>query len=223
VRERLLVDWTRGSIELTAVLGRLRPNGGSSIATATAEAAMSENDSPRAEEAFDLAGDLGDRSALERLRAFQSTTDARLRAHVVVAMVRLGATDADARLLQDLEQLPAEWLPEYARILARISEPEVRKRLAPGLSALAKQKNVELALAAAAALLAWDPDQYVFRFLDALSAPTTLERETGARYLKRELRTRRGTRLTWLMRRALSRETRPFTRDRLRTLLDGKS
>lgn len=222
VRERLLVDWTRGSRELTDVIGKLRPNGASAIATASAEAAFASKDLGATAAGLDLAGDVADASVKDRLKRIAGTEDSRLWLHAGVTLARLGDHDVDQRLLSALETLPAEWLPEYVAALGRIREPEVWKRLTTGLEQRTKDKSPDIALAAAAVLLAWDPDNAVFRFLDALSAPSARERTLGARYLGRELKSKRGVRIKWLLRRALARESRAFTRDRLRLLLDGK-
>ena len=73
-------------------------------------------------------------------------------------------------------------------------------------------------MAAAAILLSWDPEKGFFRMLDALAADSVRERRLAGAYLQRN----HTEKVTWVMRRALARETRPFTRDRLRTLLDER-
>ncbi|RLB59317.1 MAG: hypothetical protein DRI90_15565, partial [Deltaproteobacteria bacterium] len=64
----------------------------------------------------------------------------------------------------------------------------------------------------------WDPDKAVFRFLDALASPSSHERDLAESYLSRN----KDQKVTWLLRRALAREGRIHTRDRLRALLDER-
>ena len=149
----------------------------------------------------------------------RQATDTKLRIHAAVALLRLGDPSAQRTLLGDLDNLAAEWLPYFAWVAASIDEPAARSALRAALEKRSRATDVNLALACAAVLLAWDPDSGFFRFLDALAAPTAQERNVAASYLKRN----RSRKVTFVMRRALARETRPYSRDQLRRLLDQRS
>jgi HEAT repeat protein len=218
VSGRVLLAWARGHEELTDLLAELRPQGTLPIAVSSVDAAMARSDIHAAAHAVDLVGDLGDASALPRIAGRLAEADAWLRVHAAVALARLGDAGADARLLADLDNFPAQWLPGFAEALQRIREQAAQARLTPELMRREKGPDVDIALAAAASRLAWDPEAAIFRFLDALAAPGARERELAARYLQRN----RAQKVTWLLRRALSRESREDVRDRLRELLVGR-
>jgi HEAT repeat protein len=216
---RLLLAWARGRDELTDLLADLRPNGTLPLATSSVDAALARSDRDMAMNAIDLVGDLGDPGARGRLTGKLRDADTWLRLHTAVALSRLGEKDADAAVLRELDNLPAEWLPPFAKVVSRVGEAEVRARLTPELIKREKGADPNVALAAAAVRLSWDPEGAFFRFLDALAAPSGQERSLAERYIRRS----EDTKVTWLLRRALSRETREDTRDRLRNLLVGRS
>lgn len=218
---RILLTWARGgghNGQLTDLLAALRPPGTLPIATSSVDAAFARHDWDMAKHAIDLVGDLGDRSAQGRLTAKLADTDTWLRLHTAVALARLGDQGAVASVLKDLDNLPAGWLPSFAATLRRIDEPDVRARFTPELVRREKDKDVNIALAAASVRLSWDPEAAFFRMLDGLAAPSAQERELAEGYLRRD----RSEKVTWLMRRALAREKREDTRDRLRKLLVGR-
>lgn len=218
VSGRVLLAWARGYEDLTDLLAELRPAGTLPIAMSSADAALARRDSDSAKRAVDLVGDLGDAAGKARLAGTLTEAEAWLRVHAAVALSRLGDVEADRRLLADLDNFAADWLPGYVAVMRRIKEPEVQARFAPELARRAKGPDTEVALAAAAVQLAWDPEASIFRFLDALAAPSAHERDLAARYLSKD----RSQKVTWLLRRALSREKREDVRDRLRELLVGR-
>lgn len=215
---RVLLAWARGYEDLTDLLAELRPAGTLPIAMSSADAALARRDSDSAKRAMDLVGDLGDAAGKTRLAGTLTEAEAWLRVHAAVALSRLGDREADTRLLADLDNFAADWLPGYVAVMRRIKEPEVQARFAPELARRAKGPDAEVALAAAAVQLAWDPEAGIFRFLDALAAPSAHERDLAALYLRKD----RSQKVTWLLRRALSREKREDVRDRLRELLVGR-
>lgn len=215
---RLLLEWARGREELTDLLSDLRPAGTLPIASSSVDAALARSDTWMAVNAIDLVGDLGDKAPRAGLAGKLRDADTWLRLHTAVALARLGDKDADAAVLRELDNLPAEWLPSFAKVMSRIEEPDVRARFTPELVKREAGADVNVALAAAAVRLAWDPEAAFFRFLDALAAPSGQARFLADRYLRRE----KAKKVTWLMRRALARETRDDTRDRLRDLLVGR-
>lgn len=218
VSGRVLLAWARGHEDLTDLLAELRPAGTLPIAMSSADAALARRDSDSAKHAVDLVGDLGDAAGKARLAGTLTEAEAWLRVHAAVALSRLGDREADARLLADLDNFAADWLPGYVAVMRRIKEPAVQARFAPELARRAKGPDAEVALAAAAVQLAWDPEAAIFRLLDALAAPSAHERELAALYLRKD----RSQKVTWLLRRALSRERREDVRDRLRELLVGR-
>jgi HEAT repeat protein len=220
--DRLLLAWARGRTELTDLVSRLRPPGVVTIAASTLGAALVERNSWRAVSAVDLVGDLGGgtqhKGLVDQLRVKRLQRTARLREHSLVALARLGDRTAAPRLLAELDNYPAAWLPRLARVVRRIEEPAARAQLLGELERRQKSEDVHVALAASAVLLRWDPERAFFRFLDGLAAQGALERDLAQDYLQRD----RSDKVTWLLRRAFARERRPATRDRLRTLLDGR-
>lgn len=215
---RLLLEWARGRTEVTDLVGDLKPKGVDGVALSAYERARASGERWWLERSADLLGSVGGDGARPRLVGQLESKDTWLRAHVSVAAARLGDEKATERIPKDLDELPVVWLPRYARLVARIAEPPVRARLAPELERRAKASEPAVALAAASVLLAWDPEKAFFRLLDGLAATSVVERETAERVLRKN----RDEKLTWVMRRALARETRPSVRDRLRVLLDGR-
>ncbi len=218
VAGRLLVAWTRGDDSVTNLLATLRPSGTLPLAASTVDAALARWDDETAKSAIDLVGDLGDPSVEGGLEPRLVAKDTWLRVHTAVALVRLGHTAAEKTVFADLDNLAAAWLPSFVRALSRVAEPAVRKRLDAELETRAKGSDVPLALACAAVRLHWDPEGAFFRFLDALASDRVEERELAEYYLLRE----KDPKTTWVLRRALARETREHTRDRLRRILDHR-
>lgn len=215
---RLLLSWARGRDDLTDLIADLRPPGTVPIATSGVDAALARYDIHTAKYAIDLVGDLGDASGKHRLATRLKDTDTWLRLHTAVALSRLGEAEADKAVLRDFDNLPAGWLPSFAQVLRRIAEPDVRARYTPELIKREKEKDPHIALAAASVRLTWDPEAAIFRLLDALASPSAQERGLAERYLRRD----RSEKVTWLLRRALAREARDDTKDRLRKLLIGR-
>lgn len=215
---RLLLGWAKGRSDLGDLVARLRPAGAGLLAASEIDSLLGYGHSPRLESAMDLAGAVGEplaKDALVRLLGHENTE---IRLHAAVALARLGDASADARIFAELDNLPQSELAGAARLIAVIAEKPTQARLIPKLEERAKRSERPLALAAAAVLLEWQPETRVFRFLDALAAPSVEERELGMTYLKRDTRPV----LTSLLRRALSREQRPYVRDSLRVLLDAR-
>ena len=218
VSGRVLLAWARGQEELTDLVAELRPQGTLAIATSSVDAALARGDRHEAKHAVDLVGDLGEPSVRGRFAGRLDERDAWLRVHVAVALSRLGDREAEAMLLADMDNFAAGWLPGFVAAMRRIQEPAVHARFAPELARRAKGQDVDVALAAAAVQLGWDPEGAIFRLLEGLGAPSAHERELAAGYLRRD----RGQKVTWLLRRALAREKRDDVRDRLRELLVGR-
>jgi HEAT repeat protein len=215
---RVLLSWARGRSDLAGLIAELRPPGTVPLAVSSVDAALAAHEGYAAKGAMDLVGDLGDASAAPHLEGELQATDTWLRLHAAVALARLGDADGDTVLVRDLDNAPADWLPAFVAVMRRVAEPAARARLLPAITARAKSPSPDLAIAAAAIHLAWDPEAAIFRMLDALASPSARERDLAERYLRRD----RSDRVTWLLRRALARETREDTRDRLRELLDGR-
>jgi len=218
---RLLLEWARGRESLTGLLADLRPAGTLPLAAAAAESAVARGATDDAESAIDLVGELGDadaRGRLDRLEGAPPMSDPWLELHTLTALARLGETSAEATLLARMDTVAAVWLPRLSGIMGRIKEKEVRERLTPELVKREKGSDPDVALAAAAVRLAWDPEGAVFRLLDALASPSVKERDLADRYLARP----KDPKVTWLLRRALAREERLDVKDRLRSLLDRR-
>lgn len=218
---RILLDWARGRQSFTRFVADLRPLGALPIATSAAEAAVSHAAIDDAESAIDLVGELGDaesRARLSRLKGAPAMSDVWLEIHTLTALARLGDASADDALLGRMDTIATVWLPRFAGIVARIKEKDARDRLTPKMVDREKSDVPDLALAAAAIRLSWDPEGAVSRLLNGLASPQVKERDLAERYLARV----KDPKVTWLLRRALAREVRADVKDRLRALLDRR-
>ena len=215
---RVLLGWAKGRNDLADLVAELRPTGAGLLAASEIESSLGYGRSSRLESAVDLAGAVAEPLAKDALLRLLSHENTDLRLHAAVALARLGDGSADLRLFAELDNLPQSELSRAARLIATVTEPATRARLAPKLEERSKRNEPPLALASAAVLLAWQPETAVFRLLDALAAPSVEERDLAMFYLKRDTRPV----LTSLLRRALAREQRPYVRDSLRVLLDAR-
>jgi len=215
---RILLAWTRGNDDVTDLVSSLRPAGASLLAMSTLRDSWSYPGQARSIDATRLLGGLGDPRATDLLLRRATTELAWPRVNALVAAGRLGDPGAAPRLVLELDNLAAESLPEFARAASIVAEPAFQASLGPLLDERARSAPPEVALSAAAVRLAWNPDQGIFKFLEALGSPRVAERELATRYLVKS----RDQRVTWVLRRALAREERPDVRDRLRSLLDER-
>jgi HEAT repeat protein len=215
---RLLLAWAKGRSDLTDVIAQRRPQGALTLAMSDVDSSMSTGHVQRVKHALDLVGDLGDPSVKPRVLPGLAATDTWLRIHSEIALARLGETAADAALMAEFDNLADVWMPGFAAAVARIAETPVRARISPELAKRETSQDIDIALAAAAVRLSWDPENGFFRFLNGLASAQARERDLAERYLKRD----KSDKLTWLLRRALARETRAATRDRIRKLLDAR-
>ncbi len=216
---RLLLSWAKGRYELTDLVGTLKPAGAGPLAVSAIRSSLALGETSGTAYDIDLAGDLGEATAVGVLKPLLLTESTRLRLHAAVALARDGVAEADAVIFRDFDNVPEDRLPLVARLLGRIKEPAVRKRLEPELVKREKATGpgtAALALAAADVRFLWDPESSFFRFLDALASPSSMERDLAVKYLRHDRRAA----VTGIMRRALAREERPVVRDLLRKMLD---
>lgn len=213
---QLLLSWARGSTGFTPLLSSLKPEGTLPIARSVYdESGYGESMRTSAS----IIASLGDQTALPMLNQRTKSKHTFTRVFALVTAVRLGDGGASDALLSELDNLPTEYLPRFVIAASHIAEKAARDKVTPGIETRQKDPNVNLALAAAAVQLAWDPDKAIFRFLDALGSASSYERELAERYLSRN----RAERVTWLLRRALAREGREDVKDRLRVMLDDRA
>ncbi len=215
---RLLLAWANGRSDLTELVGALRPTGAGLLAHSAIQASLGFEAWGRVKSAIDLSGMVAEPQAQGVLTELLRHPDTSLRYHAAVALSRLGRAEADATVFGELDNLPASSLPEFVRVLAGVDDAKVRERWQPLLAAREQGSERALALAASSVRLAWQPEVAIFSLLTALASKLGEEREIAAFYLQRDRRPV----LTSLLRRALSREGRPFVRDRLRKLLDAR-
>jgi HEAT repeat protein len=216
---RLLLAWAKGRTDLTDLVGTLKPSGAGPIAISAIQASLAHGETSSTAYDIDLAGDLGDATAIAVLKPLLSHESTRLRFHAAVALAREGVAEADAVIFKDFDNAPEDRLPMLARLLGRVREPAARARLEPELVKREKATGAgttAIALAAADVRFRWDAESGFFRFLDALASSSAMERDLAVRYLRRDRRAA----VTSLMRRALAREERPLVRDLLRKMLD---
>ncbi|MGE3675613.1 MAG: hypothetical protein AB7K71_38450, partial [Polyangiaceae bacterium] len=162
---------------------------------------------------------LGDKCSKQRLVTVKGHQQTWIRLYTGIARLRLGESVAVPELMRDFDNLPVDWLDSAIFVFSTVKEAAARKLLQPELEKRSKAPDLEPAMASAAILLSWDPEQGFFRMLDGLSSKSTEERELAYYYLAND----DSKKLTFVMRRALSREQRPFTRDQLRVILDDRS
>lgn len=218
LHHRLFLDWLQGSQELVDLLGKLKPPDAAPLVVSDLAQARALDERYQLRSAADLLGYLGSAATRPALSADLRSKSLLTRLHAEVAAARLGDTRAAGQLLPEMDNAPDAWAPYIAKLLSRIDEAPLRARLRPGLEKREKGADIDLAMASAAVLLSWDPDKGFFRFLDALASKSPREQKLARKYLLRA----RSKKVTWVMRRALARETRPLVRDALRVLLEDR-
>jgi HEAT repeat protein len=216
---RMLLTWTRGNHWLTDTLAQLRPAGAAPLAMAALHDSWTSPEQSESVSAIELLGGLGEATAMPLLQQRAGTDRTWPRILSLVAAGRLGDTAAGDKLMNEMDNLAAESLPELTFAMSSIAEEPFRQKLEPLLEKKQGAAEPQLALCAAAIRLAWYPEKAIFRFLDALGSTSGFERELAARYLAHN----KDRRVTWVMRRALSREGRRDVADRLRGLLDERT
>lgn len=216
---RTLLAWFKGRTELTDLVASLHPVGGAALAVSEVQADLAQNDLVRATSALDLAGELGDEKAMAMLAPLLTHESAKLRLHAAVALARAGHANADPVIFAEIDNLPHDVLPHASRLLARVSEPSTRQRLLAEVLIRERSDDADVALAAAAAHLAWEPQVAFFRILDALASPSRHERDLAEKYL----RANHQPVVIELLRRALARERRDTVADQIRRILDLRS
>lgn len=218
VKDRLLLAWARGDGRMTTMLADLKPAGSLPVARGALEESWSSPRSYTTQKSLRVLGSLGEPEVLPLVQKRASSEHTWARVYALVAAVRLGDAAAADRLVAELDNLPAEWLSDFVEAVAEIREPDARQALLPGLQEKQKSPDPNVALAASAIHLSWAPEVAFFRFLDALASDSAYERELASRYLSDN----HDRAVTFVMRRALAREGRETTRDRLRALLDKR-
>ena len=216
---RLLLSWARGGFWLDELVAQVKPAGALPVARSVLEDAWASPRATNTRSALMLLGGVGDASLTALLTRRANTKKTWPRLHARVALARLGDSAAASKLVAEVGNLPSSYLPHFAHIVRDISEPKIRSQLDPKLETLQKGADAQVALAVAAIRLRWFPDKAIFRFIDGLASPRALEREIAEQYLDWN----KGKRVTWLLRRALAREGRVATRDRLRAILDRRN
>ena len=219
VASRLLLGWAQGRHELTVLLGMKQPTGAGALAASSFDQARSLRNVSGLRKSADFLGSVGATTATKRLNQVRKDPSTWTRLHVLVASARLGDAAAVKQVLAELDNAPQAWMSGIVKVLARVREAQARQAFTAELTARARGADIDRGMAAAAVLLAWDPDPQFFLFLDALGSTSPRKQELARRYLLRD----RSKKVTWLMRRALARESRTFVRDELRVLLDDRS
>ena len=218
-RGRLLLAWARGRLELTDLVARLRPTGAGALAGSVTAAARARGRKDRVGRGLQLIADLQAKAYRDlAAKVNGTTTDALLRLQSAVALARLGDEKAVTGIIAALDNFPVARLERLVAIVARIKEPAVRRRLDGELAKRAAREDAPLSLAAAAVRLRWFPERAWFTFLKALASGSVQKRALAADYIAAD----RSDKVTWLLRRALARESRPLVRDRLRILVESR-
>jgi len=216
---RLLLSWSRGELWLDELVAQVKPAGTLPLARSVLEDAWARPRASNTRSALLLLGGVGDASLTALLTRRANTKKTWPRLHARVALTRLGDGAAANKLIAEVGNLPSSYLPHFAHVVRDIKEPKIRSQLDSKLEALQKSPDAQIALAVAAIRLRWFPDKAIYRFIDGLASPQALERDIAEAYLNWN----KGKRVTWLLRRALAREGRVATRNRLRAILDRRN
>ncbi len=213
---RVALLWAAGRTDVSPLLLAKQPEGVKSLALSALDKAVAHNDVARMRDTSRVAGALGlteARSALERLARHESSV---VRMHGLLALASLGDANALLALWSEIDTAAQRRYGDIEAMLRNVASSETRARLEPELSRRARGDNVHLASVMRSVQLGWDPDKAIFGMLDALKSQRPEERDLAIETLRRDDRPR----VTWLLRRALARETHPIVRASLRTLVD---
>ncbi|MEO6417983.1 MAG: HEAT repeat domain-containing protein, partial [Polyangiaceae bacterium] len=181
---RTLLAWAQGRVDVTDLVAYLKPEGGAPLSVSAVSAELAHKNVGRTANALDLSGDLNDEKALLVLKPLLGHENTRVRMHAEVALARHGDTSADPIIFSDFDNLPHDLLPSFVRLMGRVSEAPARARLTPELVKREKGTDPNIAVAAAAIRLAWEPEQGIFRMLEALGSPLRLDRDLADHYLR---------------------------------------
>lgn len=215
---RVLLSWARRDDRLTPLVATLKPSGTLPIASSALSEDWPLPGSSMTTASLRVLGALGDASVADLVKRRANSDDTWARVEASVALARLGDGPARTKLVDELQNLPAEWLPRFVRAASLARESAATAELDPLLEKLQGDGDPQIALAAAAIRLAWEPEKAAFRFLDALASKEGFERDLGEAYLVKS----KGRKVTWLVRRMLAREGREDVRDRLRAILERR-
>jgi HEAT repeats/PBS lyase HEAT-like repeat len=215
---RMMLEWTSGNPAFARLVATLKPQGAAPLAASWISKGLARGDTRMLASATEVAGLLHDRTSLTEVQRVAIHDHTLLRLRGLVALAGLGEPAVEVKIATELDNLAESHLYRAAQLLAILDVPDARARLLPLLSARMKAGSPRLALAAAAVHLAWDPDAGIFRMLDGLASANTVERTLAFNYLRGDKRER----ITWLLRRAVAREGRPYVADTLRTLIDAR-
>lgn len=215
---RLVLDWASGAEGVNGLVTARKPSGVGMIAVSAVGRYLAQGRTQAVTAATDIIGDYNEKGGTDLLKALLQNPSVRIRIHAALALSRLGDTSADALLFREFDNLAVDHVYEFGEACSRVTEPTVRARLTPELKKRSLLPEPNAAMAASVCLFSWDPEAGIFRFLDALASKNVLEREAARAYLHAD---RRRT-VTAVLRRALAREERPYVRDALRALVDGR-
>ncbi len=218
VNGRLLLWWANGSYEVGGLVAQRRPSGTRTLAVSELASSVWGGNDKSTRKSIDLVGAVGTTRERARLRPLLTAKNTWHRVHAGAALLRLGDTRVSKPLLADFDNLPAEWLPYYVRVVGGLENKKAIATLKPELDARARSADVDHAAAARGILLSFEPETGFFGMLSSLASKNARERELAERYLRRN----EDRKVTWVMRRALAREGRADVRDRLRRLLDER-
>ena len=216
---RLVLDWASGTYgPRDGFITARKPAGVGMLAVSAVGRYLAQGRTQSANAATDIIGDYNEKGGADLLKALVQNPSVRIRLHAQVALARIGDRAADALLFREFDNLAADHVGEFSEACARVTEAPVRARLMGELKKRTLVSEPRAAMAAAACELAWDPESAIFRFLDGLASKNVIARDLARRYLHEDKRRV----VTAVLRRALAREQRPFVRDALRALVDGR-
>lgn len=215
---RLVLDWATGAYGVNGLIAARKPAGVGMLAVSAVGRYLAQGRTQSAAAATDVIGDYNEKGGTDLLKALLLNPSARIRVHAALALSRLSDASADAVLFREFDNLASDHVEEFGEACGRVTEPAVRARLLPELKKRSLSSDPRAAMAVSSCLLQWDPEQTIFRFLDALASKNVIERDLARRYLHEDRRRV----VTSVLRRALAREERPYVRDALRALVDGR-
>jgi HEAT repeat protein len=184
VIRRLTLVWARNKPEWGSLVVKLRPPGAGELARADLEL-RDRSDRAGILRSAELLAAMHETAARPDVQARLDGADPWQRLRLLLLLGRLGEANVPARIGVILDELPVEWLPEAASLLADVDDPGQRKALEAELSRRQGRADYHLALAASSVLLAWQPKTVPRRLLDGMEARRPRERELSRRYLAR--------------------------------------
>lgn len=216
VGPRALIEWAQGVSEAAPYVAALKPDGSAPLVSAFLSQSISRKQWSAAMRSATLLSDLGDPRQLPAAQALVGSEKTMARMQGFVSSVRLGKRDEATKFWSEWENLPRARLAVAGAMLAEIEEPEARTAFTRELDKRKSSVDRLEAVIAISVQCAWNAEAGVLAMVESLASISSEEREASARSLIADRRDN----VTSLLRKALTRESRPIVRNALSAVLD---